>query len=51
VSWKTAKRDAENRSHLGLQGYLATLTSQEEDDEIHSQFSGEAWIGASDENR
>ncbi|MDR9382315.1 MAG: lectin-like protein, partial [Natronomonas sp.] len=51
VSWKTAKRDAENRSHLGLQGYLATLTSQEEDDEIHSQFSGEAWIGASDENK
>jgi len=37
VSWKTAKRDAENRSHLGLQGYLATLTSQEEDDEIHTK--------------
>jgi len=48
VTWKTAKRNAETKSHLGLQGYLATLTSQQEDDDIQSQFTTEAWIGASD---
>ena len=48
VSFDTARSEAENRSHLGLEGYLATLTSEQEDDAIHQQFVQEAWIGASD---
>jgi len=49
VTWKTAKDEAENRSHLGLQGYLATLTSERENDETASRFTfDKAWIGASD---
>lgn len=47
VTWKTPKGAAEDRSHLWLEGYLATITSQQEDD-IQNRFTSEAWIGASD---
>lgn len=48
ISWTDAKTAAEARSLSGMQGYLATITSQEENDFISSKIQGEAWIGASD---
>lgn len=48
ISWTDAEIEASNRTYFGLQGYLATLTSQEESDFSGSQAQGVGWIGASD---
>jgi len=49
LSWTSARADCSSRNHLGLTGYLATLTSSSEFSFI-LQLSGNAagWIGASD---
>ncbi|HRO48442.1 lectin-like protein [Agriterribacter sp.] len=47
-NWSTAKTAAAGRSYLGLQGYLATVTTQQENDFIQQKLSANAWIGASD---
>ncbi|WP_298878947.1 T9SS type B sorting domain-containing protein [uncultured Polaribacter sp.] len=49
ITWKEAKVAAENKTYYGRQGYLATLTSQEEADFAGEQASGAGWIGGSDE--
>jgi len=49
ISWSNAKTAAENRTYYGRQGYLATLTSQEEANFAGKQASGPGWIGGSDE--
>ncbi|WP_299434781.1 C-type lectin domain-containing protein [uncultured Maribacter sp.] len=49
ISWTDAEIAASNRTYFGLQGYLVTLTSQEEADFSGSQAQGVGWIGASDE--
>ena len=49
ITWSQAKTEAENRTFYGRQGYLATLTSQEEADFAGKQASGAGWIGGSDE--
>jgi len=48
ISWTDAEIAASNRTYFGLQGYLATLTSQEEADFSGSQAQGVGWIGATD---
>lgn len=48
-SWTTAKTNAAGRTYLGLNGYLATVTSQAENDFIKQKLGADAWIGASDE--
>ncbi len=48
ITWTTARTAAESRTYFGLQGYLATFTSQEEADFAGSQISGAGWIGGSD---
>lgn len=48
ISWTDANTAANARTYFGLQGYLATLTSQEESDFSGSQATGVGWIGASD---
>lgn len=48
ISWSDARDAAALRTYFGLQGYLATLTSQEEADFSGSQAQGVGWIGASD---
>lgn len=53
VTYATARADALARTHLGLSGYLATITSAEEQAFIESSFAimtgfgggGTAWIG------
>ena len=48
ITWTDAEIAAGNRSYFGLQGYLVTLTSQEEADFSGAQASGFGWIGAND---
>lgn len=49
ITWKEAKAAADTMTYYGLKGYLATITTQEENDFIWSKVSGFGWIGASDE--
>jgi hypothetical protein len=49
ITWAQAKAEAEQRTLNGQRGYLATITSQAENDFIKAQISGDGWIGASDE--
>lgn len=49
VQWSTALADAATYSHLGLQGYLVTITSAEEQAFITSNITGAiSWMSASD---
>lgn len=49
ISWTDARDNASNRpTYLGKRGYLATITSQAEQDFIQGRVSGNGWIGASD---
>jgi len=48
ITWTDANAAANSRTFYGLQGYLATLTSQEEADFSGSQALGVGWIGGSD---
>lgn len=48
ISWTAARNAAAARTYFGLQGYLVTLTSQEEADFSGAQASGFGWIGAND---
>lgn len=47
-SWDWAARDAASRSFFGMQGYLATITSEHENDFITGIVTANAWIGAVD---
>jgi len=49
ITWTDAEVAASNRSYFGLQGYLVTLTSQQEADFSGSQAQGVGWIGATDD--
>lgn len=48
ISWTDAEIAASNRTYFGWQGYLVTLTSQQEADFSGQQASGFGWIGAND---
>jgi len=48
ISWTAAKTEAEARTHQGRQGYLVTITSQEENDFAFSKINAQGWIGATD---
>ncbi len=51
IRWTVAKYEAESNSmmYFGLKGYLATVTSQAENDFIRQKTKGVGWIGASDD--
>jgi gliding motility-associated-like protein len=49
ISWHEAKTAAEARTYYGLNGYLATITSQVEAQFAGKQSQGTGWIGGSDE--
>ncbi|MGB3151335.1 MAG: C-type lectin domain-containing protein [Maribacter sp.] len=49
ISWTDAEVAASNRTYFGLQGYLVTLTSQQEADFSGLQAQGVGWIGATDD--
>jgi hypothetical protein len=48
IRWDDARDAAALRTYYGLQGYLATLISQEESDLAGSQITGAGWLGGSD---
>lgn len=48
MDWTTAKTAAEARTLYGLDGYLATVTSQQEHDFITPKLGGSGWLGAND---
>lgn len=49
ITWSAAKTAAENKNYFGIQGYLATILSQEEADISGELSSGVGWIGGSDQ--
>lgn len=48
ISWIDANIAAEAMTYEGIDGYLATITSETENDFIQSRLSENGWIGASD---
>lgn len=48
-TWTNARTAAASRTNLGLQGYLATITSAEENQFVANKLQGQGWIGASDD--
>lgn len=48
IHWEDAKADAEAKTLYGLNGYLATVTSEAENDYIAPKLGGDGWMGASD---
>jgi hypothetical protein len=46
MNWETALAAAAARTHFGLRGYLATVTSAEENAFIQSRIPDQAWMGA-----
>ena len=48
ITWSAAKADADASKYFGLQGYLATITSANENLFISQKAHGVGWIGASD---
>lgn len=48
VTWSQARTNAEGLTKYGAQGYLATITSQAENDFIKDRLKSDSWIGASD---
>jgi hypothetical protein len=48
ANWSTAKTNAAAKTYMGLQGYLATITSVAENDFIKQKIGTDAWIGLSD---
>ena len=48
-TWSAGKTAAETSSLFGLTGYLATITSIEENDFISNKLQSNGWIGCSDD--
>ncbi|WP_344813567.1 Ig-like domain-containing protein, partial [Chitinophaga oryziterrae] len=48
VNWANAKTAAAAKTLYGMQGYLATVTSQAENDYIRAKLASTGWIGATD---
>ncbi|MFV5702169.1 T9SS type B sorting domain-containing protein [Flavobacterium sp. XS2P12] len=48
ISWTAAKAAAEASTYFGLQGYLATITADDEAQLAGKQTLGAGWIGGSD---
>ena len=49
ISWTNSKTSASNRSYFGRVGYLATMSSEAENNFIWKLMSSDAWFGACDE--
>lgn len=49
INWLAAKNAAEASDYYGLQGYLATILSEDEAQLIGEQAQGTGWIGGTDE--
>ena len=48
ITWEAAKAEAETKTHEGRKGYLATITSAEENAFVAGKLKGNGWMGATD---
>ena len=48
ITWTSAMAAAAARTYAGMTGYLATITSQPENDFIAGRLTSNGWIGAND---
>ena len=48
ITWTDARDAAAASSYFGMQGYLVTITSEEENNFLTSLINSNTWIGASD---
>ncbi len=48
ITWAEARNLAASQTYFGLQGYLATITTEEESQLAGEQSAGTGWIGGSD---
>ena len=48
VTWTAARDGAAARVYAGMTGYLATITSETENNYLATRLSSNGWIGASD---
>ena len=48
ITWTDARDEAAQKSYLGRQGYLATITSAKENEFVAGKLKGQGWMGASD---
>ena len=51
ITWSDARDQAAERTHFGLEGYLATITSGEENNFVRQKTEGIGWLGAMDIQR
>lgn len=51
ISWSDARDAASQRSICGINGYLAVITSQEENEFVASKCEANGWLGAEDNNQ
>ncbi len=49
ITWEAAKAAAAVKTYFGLEGYLATVTSAEENALLTEKIGADAWLGGSDE--
>lgn len=49
TSWTQARNAAASRIYMGLQGYLATITSEKENELVSKKLSADGWLGGSDD--
>ncbi len=47
-TWASARTNAASKELDGMQGYLATITSEEENNFLKEKTQADAWVGASD---
>lgn len=45
ITWENALKAASQKTYMGMQGYLVTLTSQQENDYVKSMIGTNCWIG------
>jgi flagellin-like hook-associated protein FlgL len=48
INWTDARADALSRTFSGMQGYLATVTSSDENTFIFDKINADSWIGGTD---
>lgn len=51
IAWDAAKQDAEGTSYFGREGYLVTITDEQENEFVKEKTQGVGWIGAKDIER
>ena len=51
ITWTAAKDQAASKTHFGLKGYLATITSEAENNFVYQKTEGLGWLGAQDIER